>query len=83
MWESIRHFYVSKLAERRPFVWLKFLQPKENKQKRRKIGLEENIPLPTTGDEALKRLLAGRGKDPYRYLFAEPFCPVSVETLSL
>ena len=65
VWESARRFYLAKLAERRPFVWLKFLRPKE-KQKKTKIGMEENIPLPTTGDEALKRLLAGRGKDPYR-----------------
>ena len=66
VWDSARRFYLTKLAEKRPFIWLKFLQPKENKQKRSKIGMEENIPLPTTGDEALKRLLAGRGKDPYR-----------------
>lgn len=29
--------------------------------------LHTNIPLPTTGEEALKRLLACKGKDPYRY----------------
>lgn len=28
--------------------------------------LQTNIPLPTTGEEALKRLLACKGKDPYR-----------------
>ena len=64
--ESARRFYVTNLADRRPFKWLKFLQPKETRQKRSKIGMEENIALPTTGEEALKRLLAGRGKDPYR-----------------
>lgn len=26
-----------------------------------------NIPLPSTGDEAMKRLLACKGKDPYRF----------------
>ena len=31
-------------------------------------GLEANIPLPTTGEEAMKRLLACRGKDPYSIL---------------
>jgi hypothetical protein len=29
--------------------------------------LEVNLPLPATGEEAMKRLLACRGKDPYRY----------------
>ncbi|XP_013420781.1 uncharacterized protein LOC106181068 [Lingula anatina] len=32
------------------------------------IGLEENIQLPTTGEEAMKRLLACKGKDPYSIL---------------
>lgn len=29
-------------------------------------GLTNNISLPATGDEAMKRLLACKGKDPYR-----------------
>lgn len=29
--------------------------------------LNANIPLPATGEEAMKRLLACKGKDPYRY----------------
>jgi DnaJ family protein C protein 14 len=29
--------------------------------------LENNISLPATGDEAMRRLLACKGKDPYRY----------------
>jgi DnaJ family protein C protein 14 len=28
--------------------------------------LENNISLPATGDEAMRRLLACKGKDPYR-----------------
>ncbi|KAL4236978.1 subfamily C member 14 [Mactra antiquata] len=32
------------------------------------IGLEENITLPSTGDEAMQRLLACKGKDPYSIL---------------
>lgn len=28
--------------------------------------LNTNIPLPATGEEAMKRLLACKGKDPYR-----------------
>lgn len=35
---------------------------------RRRVGLEENIVLPSTGDEAMKRLLACKGKDPYSIL---------------
>lgn len=31
-------------------------------------GLDCNISLPTTGDEAMKRLLACKGKDPYSIL---------------
>ncbi|KAH3695773.1 uncharacterized protein LOC127862223 [Dreissena polymorpha] len=34
----------------------------------RKVGLEENIALPSTGDEAMQRLLACKGKDPYSIL---------------
>lgn len=34
----------------------------------KKIGLEENIALPTTGEEAMQRLLACKGKDPYSIL---------------
>lgn len=29
-------------------------------------GLEHNIQMPLTGEEAMKRLLACKGKDPYR-----------------
>lgn len=29
-------------------------------------GLEVNIAMPSTGEEAMKRLLACKGKDPYR-----------------
>lgn len=35
---------------------------------RRKHGLEENIALPSTGSEAMQRLLACKGKDPYSIL---------------
>lgn len=34
----------------------------------KKIGLDENISLPATGDEAMQRLLACKGKDPYSIL---------------
>ncbi|KAL3868971.1 hypothetical protein ACJMK2_041716 [Sinanodonta woodiana] len=34
----------------------------------RKLGLDENIVLPSTGEEAMQRLLACKGKDPYSIL---------------
>ncbi|BFZ16727.1 hypothetical protein BsWGS_19766 [Bradybaena similaris] len=34
----------------------------------RNVGLEENISLPATGEEAMKRLLACKGQDPYSIL---------------
>ena len=37
-------------------------------------GLEVNITLPSTGDEAMKRLLSCKGKDPYSILGVTPTC---------
>ncbi|PSN45524.1 hypothetical protein C0J52_13176 [Blattella germanica] len=37
-------------------------------------GLENNISLPSTGEEAMRRLLACRGKDPYSILGVTPHC---------
>lgn len=37
-------------------------------------GLEHNIPMPSTGEEAMKRLLACKGKDPYSILGVRPDC---------
>lgn len=37
-------------------------------------GLQNNINMPTTGDEAMKRLLACKGKDPYSILGVTPTC---------
>ncbi|CAG9862001.1 unnamed protein product [Phyllotreta striolata] len=37
-------------------------------------GLQNNINMPTTGDEAMKRLLACKGKDPYSILGVAPTC---------
>ncbi|XP_069999250.1 dnaJ homolog dnj-5 isoform X1 [Penaeus vannamei] len=44
---------------------------KENKVSN---GLECNISLPTTGEEAMKRLLACKGKDPYNILGVTQDC---------
>lgn len=41
---------------------------KGGKERRASYGLECNIALPTTGEEAMKRLLACKGKDPYSIL---------------
>lgn len=41
---------------------------KGSKERRASYGLECNIALPTTGEEAMKRLLACKGKDPYSIL---------------
>lgn len=38
------------------------------------MGLKHNLPMPTTGDEAMKRLLACKGKDPYSILGVSPSC---------
>nr|CAD7456229.1 unnamed protein product [Timema tahoe] len=40
-----------------------------------KDGLESNMALPSTGDEAMKRLLGCKGKDPYSILGVTPYCP--------
>lgn len=37
-------------------------------------GLEHNITMPSTGEEAMKRLLACKGKDPYSILGVRPDC---------
>lgn len=37
-------------------------------------SLEANISLPSTGEEAMKRLLACKGKDPYSILGVTPMC---------
>ena len=47
---------------------------KEEKRATIKTGLKANITMPTTGDEAMKRLLACKGKDPYSILGVTPTC---------
>lgn len=48
-------------------------QPDEN-SKSSQPGLQNNINMPTTGEEAMKRLLACKGKDPYSILGVVPTC---------
>ncbi|KAL8604695.1 hypothetical protein ACOMHN_017654 [Nucella lapillus] len=47
-------------------AWTGFSAASETARKR--FGVEENITLPATGEEAMKRLLACKGKDPYSIL---------------
>ncbi|KAK8745743.1 hypothetical protein OTU49_000355 [Cherax quadricarinatus] len=46
----------------------------QGREKKLPRGLECNISLPTTGDEAMKRLLACKGKDPYSILGVAQEC---------
>ncbi|XP_066248016.1 dnaJ homolog dnj-5 [Euwallacea similis] len=66
------------------WIWNKFEQNFKNKDSKSKFeeetnsflnnGLDTNISMPTTGDEAMKRLLACKGKDPYSILGVTPKC---------
>ncbi|XP_014789481.1 dnaJ homolog subfamily C member 14 [Octopus bimaculoides] len=55
-------------------VWKRHLSQGGSKRKQMdekfayRIGLDENIKLPATGEEAMQRLLNCRGKDPYSIL---------------
>lgn len=53
-------------------IWKKYSRAwkwkKVDDKASRKIGLDENIKLPSTGEEAMQRLLGCRGKDPYSIL---------------
>ncbi|XP_074641057.1 uncharacterized protein LOC141898835 isoform X2 [Tubulanus polymorphus] len=55
-------------ANRRKKAW------SANDSQYQSYGLDENIVLPTTGEEAMKRLLAGKGKDPYSILGLKNSC---------
>ncbi|CAG9760773.1 unnamed protein product [Ceutorhynchus assimilis] len=66
------------------WIWEIFENRFKQKNKKPKIeedtnnflhnGLNNNITMPTTGDEAMKRLLACKGKDPYSILGVTPKC---------
>ncbi|XP_017769317.1 PREDICTED: dnaJ homolog dnj-5 [Nicrophorus vespilloides] len=60
------------------FTWFydKFKKEKEPEKKAGFVhpGLHNNINMPTTGEEAMKRLLACKGKDPYSILGVTPMC---------
>ncbi|EFA12112.2 hypothetical protein TcasGA2_TC002258 [Tribolium castaneum] len=61
------------------WIWEKFKKPekpttKDNNRSFIHSGLQNNINMPTTGEEAMKRLLACKGKDPYSILGVTPTC---------
>nr|XP_045621067.1 probable serine/threonine-protein kinase DDB_G0282963 isoform X1 [Procambarus clarkii] len=75
-WTSVKttaYYYWSKLTSA---VWKNNKEEKKIPGREKKVprGLECNISLPTTGDEAMKRLLACKGKDPYSILGVTQEC---------
>ncbi|KAF5298192.1 hypothetical protein FQA39_LY02616 [Lamprigera yunnana] len=59
------------------WLWGKFVKKNENEENNRPFihsGLHHNITMPSTGEEAMKRLLACKGKDPYSILGVTPTC---------
>ncbi|XP_042210928.1 dnaJ homolog dnj-5-like [Homarus americanus] len=69
---SVRHYW----ARLTSTFWKNDKEEKKIPGREKKIprGLECNISLPTTGDEAMKRLLACKGKDPYSILGVTQEC---------
>lgn len=59
------------------WTWEKINRKKETEETKKSFrhsGLQININMPTTGEEAMKRLLACKGKDPYSILGVTPTC---------
>lgn len=59
------------------WVWNKFAKKNDTEETNRPFlhsGLHHNITMPSTGEEAMKRLLACKGKDPYSILGVTPTC---------
>lgn len=59
------------------WIWEKVRRKKDTEETSKSFlhaGLPTNINMPTTGDEAMKRLLACKGKDPYSILGVTPTC---------
>ncbi|KAK3092021.1 hypothetical protein FSP39_024496 [Pinctada imbricata] len=62
VWKKVSSFVRTKILQKY------FPNLVSNPEVNSKIGLEANITLPTTGNEAMQRLLACRGEDPYSIL---------------
>ncbi|GJQ75958.1 hypothetical protein Trydic_g18013 [Trypoxylus dichotomus] len=77
-WAVFKDTSISLLNGIRVITWLrdkfKKTKPKGNKRYFSRNGLQYNINMPMTGDEAMKRLLACKGKDPYSILGLTPTC---------
>lgn len=59
------------------WVWEKVRRKKDTEETNKSFlhtGLQTNMNMPTTGEEAMKRLLACKGKDPYSILGVTPTC---------
>ncbi|XP_018335888.1 dnaJ homolog dnj-5 [Agrilus planipennis] len=59
------------------WIWEKVNRKKEKEEPPHSFkhpGLQYNITMPSTGEEAMKRLLACKGKDPYSILGVTPTC---------
>lgn len=59
------------------WIWEKIKRKNDVEDSNRSFkhpGLQNNINMPTTGEEAMKRLLACKGKDPYSILGVTPAC---------
>ncbi|OWR48789.1 DnaJ-22 [Danaus plexippus plexippus] len=65
-----RKFGHTQFAFWRKLKWFK----KESETDSNDTKLNSNIPLPATGEEAMKRLLACKGKDPYSILGVSVSC---------
>nr|XP_022902493.1 dnaJ homolog dnj-5 [Onthophagus taurus] len=77
-WASFKESCIYIVRRVRLFMWIyeKFNKPKEKEEKKPfvRAGLQYNINMPQTGEEAMKRLLACKGKDPYSILGVTPAC---------
>ncbi|KAK9876895.1 hypothetical protein WA026_015931 [Henosepilachna vigintioctopunctata] len=79
-WSAFLSISVALLKQIRIFTWIwekfkKTEKPSEpNTSPFSHTGLKNNLPMPTTGEEAMKRLLACKGKDPYSILGVTPTC---------
>ncbi|CAC5387821.1 DNAJC14 [Mytilus coruscus] len=62
-WGKVSHFVKTRILNK---YFKRFF--KQSELERRKLGVDENIALPSTGSEAMQRLLACKGKDPYSIL---------------
>ncbi|XP_052750443.1 uncharacterized protein LOC113511899 [Galleria mellonella] len=67
-----RKFGHTRFAFWRRFKWFKIETDSDSSNDSTKLNT--NIPLPATGEEAMKRLLACKGKDPYSILGVSVTC---------